>query len=142
MDTHTQGGPSLFRVSVAALIIFIVVSLAYRAFSQEDQATTDDTRRPQRVQIVQDNDVFLGEGDVRFGVMLEPGGGAVIANWRNHQAVYLDDQGRARELGIRLRHRHTGLSIPPKGIIVIEDQQGDYYAITWDGKLLPVPGIR
>lgn len=132
----TVRGPSLFRVSLILLIVFVLASWCYRAFSEPTSQT------PSKVRVEQEPGVLLGDGDVRFGVVVEPGGGALVANWQNYKAVHIDDQGRASELGIRVRHPHTGISIPPDGFVLIEDLQGDYYALTADGHLTPVPGIR
>ncbi len=95
-----------------------------------------------KVEAVQESDVMLGAGDARFGTVIEPGGAAVVANWRNYHAMFISSDGATRDLGIRLRHPHAALSIAPKGLAVIEDMQGDYYAITADAHIQPLAGIR
>jgi hypothetical protein len=78
---------------------------------------------------------LLGPGDTRFGVSIEPGGGAVIANWQNREAVFVDDSGSLTPLDIRLKHQHTGVSVPPEGMVVLEDSRGRYYAINSEPQL-------
>ncbi|MCC6681089.1 MAG: hypothetical protein IT445_09325 [Phycisphaeraceae bacterium] len=95
-----------------------------------------------KVEAVQEGDVMLGAGDVRFGVAIEPDGAAVVSNSRNYHAIFVTSDGQARDLGIRLRHPHAAAAIPPNGIAVIEDMQGDYFAISATGRIQPLADVR
>jgi hypothetical protein len=89
-----------------------------------------------------DTDRLLGPGDIRFGVAIEPGSAAVLANWRNQQAVFINADGRHRTLNFKLKHQHAAVRVPEQGITVIESIRGRYYRISADGQVRRIPGIE
>jgi len=82
-----------------------------------------------------DRDALLGGGDVRFGIDIEPGGAAIIADWQSHDAIFINAEGRYRELDFELSHQHGGLSIPAEGHVVLESLSGHYYLVDASGDI-------
>jgi hypothetical protein len=96
----------------------------------EHDHTHHDHKRSDQKQI----DRLIGDGDIRFGVPINPGDGALVANWRNHRAYFIDDQGEPTPLDFRLKHQHTGRRVPADGMLLVQSSRGDYYVIQPTGE--------
>ena len=126
-----------WRCATIVLTVVLMLVLWVRG-SWPNVASAQDGRATMRVEIVDDNGKLLGAGDTRFGVTIAPGGGAVVADWKDFGAWYVDEHGSVRDLKISLKHQHTAIGIPSQGVVVIEDRQGGYYMIAADGRIEPL----
>lgn len=78
---------------------------------------------------------MVGGQDIRFGLSVPKDGAAVVTRWKNFNAYFVGNDGTTRDLGFKLRHQFSGVAIPPDGMAIIQDIQGNYYAISDSGEV-------
>jgi len=114
---------------VTAAVIFWVSGLGVFERSGMAQQSPESTGQRQP----DESRKIVGGQDTRLGLSVPKDGAAVVTRWKNFNAYFVGSDGTTRDLGFKLRHQFSGVAIPSEGMAIIQDIQGNYYAVSDSG---------